>query len=206
MVLAADTEPAGDPVRRTRQGALRIAQGHLVIGQHERPGIHRLIDVDDRIHVFVVDPGQCRCRPRLVDGRGRNGEDRLTGILDQAFGEDRIVALDRAGIVDAGHIVRCQHADNTGRCLDRVQVDTRDPGVRPGAHGNVGMKHSGRFGNVVDIDGRTRRMFGRAVMHQDIVHAASDLFGCVRHVSHVPPPAVPERAWTLTRPTSRRKT
>ena len=63
-------------------------------------------------------------------GGGRDGEHRLAGEQHDAVGEDRIVVLDRADVVDAGNVGGGDHGDDARRGPHGVEVERPDPAVR----------------------------------------------------------------------------
>ena len=72
--------------------------------------------------------------------------------LDFVFGEHRIVALDRADVVDAGNISRGQNRDDAGRSAHRIEIELRDPPARGRRAADGDVQRSFRLADVVDID------------------------------------------------------
>ena len=111
MLLPADVHPAGEPARcgGDRGPGVAAAQGQRV-GDQDAAGQRRL-DIQDRRQLLVFDHGELRRLPRLLAGRGGDGEDRLTDELDEIGREQRlVVAMGRADVVLAGDVRGRQHA------------------------------------------------------------------------------------------------
>ena len=124
MILTADREPPGQPMRRALQRCRRIAAAHDLGRQHERALLERCLDAEDRRQVLVLDELLERGRARELDAFGGNREERLAAILHDPIGKDGIAGKDRADVVAGGQIARGHHRGDAGRRGHRADVES----------------------------------------------------------------------------------
>ena len=153
LLLAADIERVGDPVRRGVDRGARVAAGEMHRWQHIASGrvrLHRREDWRERLD------GQRRLRLRgcassRIARFGDHREDRLAEVLDEAVGEDRVVVDHRAAIVRAGDVGGNQHRDDAGHRLDACTIDRDQLAVRDRREAERGVQRAGELGQVVDV-------------------------------------------------------
>ena len=122
MVLAADPERAGQAVRSRRERRRTVPLTERVVGHQAVFRRQRLIDRNQRRLGIDLDLRQLH---GPASGGARFSDDRkqhLATELDGALRQNRIVALDRAAIIAAGHVGGCNHPHHAGRPYARRQV------------------------------------------------------------------------------------
>ncbi len=167
MVLAADADPAVEPVAGALQAGLDIAAGEA----GRRPDIVLLGAGGVDVELWWQRPrrrsGPARRRGGL---RGRlcgDGEERLAPVLDGAGGEDRlVVAADRADVVGAGDVGGGDHRGDARGGAHGLEVEAREPGMRALGPGHIDFEAAGRLRHVVDVDGLAGDVLRRAVVGQ----------------------------------------
>ena len=164
LLLAADADAPGQPMRRDGDRARRIAALHPLGRQHERLRADGGLGRQDRLQVLVFDDGEPGGAPRLVDRARGDGEDRLADILDERRREDRVVGDDRTIVVLARDVLRCQDGDHAGRRVHLREVDRLDARVRALAQADGGVQRSANLRDVVDIERLAADVQVRAVV------------------------------------------
>jgi len=165
LLLAADLEARREPVRRARDRRGRIAAAqvhrrHDVLGrgmgllrrQHrrQRVGAHQLARLRRRAPRRGAGLGDHR-NDRLseVAQRRADGSDRAR--LGRRAGEDRVVADERAAVVDARNVGRGDDVDHAGQRAQRVEVDGAQHAMRQRRQAERGVQRAGELGQVVGV-------------------------------------------------------
>lgn len=117
-----------------------------------------------------VEAAQARGAPGGLDTRRRDREHRLPGELDAAVREDRVVAQDRADVVDAGDVGRHDHVDDARRCAHVVEMDGAQAAVRDRRDAERGVERAARLGEVVGVRGLAGGVQRRRVVRQRRAH------------------------------------
>ena len=151
MVLPAARASPGEAVRRARERGRRVAPHDMRGRQH--PGLRGdgLVDGEDRRQRFEVEAGQLRRLARGIHGGGRDREHRLAGEQHDAIGQDRIVVLNRADVVDPRNIGGRDHRDDVRRGPHGIEVERPDAAVRNGTLAHGGVQRAARLRNVVGV-------------------------------------------------------
>ena len=114
VVLPAAAKRAAQPMRRGAYRARRISARHRLAGQDEALGGQRGVDGEDGGKLLVLDTRAQRRLARGLDAGRGDREQRLSHVLHDTVGQDRVVVHHRPAIVDAGYAVRGQHGDHAG--------------------------------------------------------------------------------------------
>ena len=164
LVLPADADLPGQTVRCRSDCRARITAHEAFGWQHERLVPERGFGGQIRLQVLVFD--YCKsCRaPRLLHGARGNGEQRLTVILNERGGKDRVVGDHGAIVVLTRDVLRGDHGDDTRRRAYLGEIDRFQPGMCPLAHPDCGVERAACLGDIVDVDRLTADMQMSAVV------------------------------------------
>ena len=134
--------------------------------EHVRRLGFRVLRRQHRRQIAVVDFRFSRGFTRCLVRRRDHGEHRLSDILDETVGEDRIVVHNRPAIVDTWD-VRCdEHVDDIGRRTHRAQVDRCEHRVCLGTQSERDMQCAGELGDIVDVGRLTRNVESRGLVRR----------------------------------------
>ena len=177
LLLAADVERAGEPVRRGVDGRPHAAFAAAAQQVHRR---HRV--AAGGMRVFGREQGRQRLdvehlRRARRGGTGRlarggdDGEHRLADVMHlgaDLAGEDRLVGDDGADGVRPRQVGGGEHGDDAGQGADGVEPHRRDAAVRHRRQAERAVQRAGELGQVVDVGGLARHMQrGRLVRPAD---------------------------------------
>ncbi len=176
VLLPADVQRTGQPARRARQCAGRVAAPVGVAFQHEMLLVQRLDHVEHRLQVFVLDHcghGGLACGFQAV---GSHGDHRLADELDLAVGQQRVAGHHGTDVQLARYVLRRDGDGHTRNLVAGAGIDADDAGVGALAHAGIDVQLIGKLQPVVDVHRLARDMLGRAV----VLDAATDAGDQVR--------------------------
>ena len=153
MFLAADAQPAFQPVRGGGDRGRRLPAPELVGRQHLGTGGQAVVHRDSRGDRIDVDPGKARRPAGRVAGLGDHREHHLPVKEDLAGGEDRVVAEGGAAVVRAGNVRGGQHRQHPGEGAHRVEVGGADGAACRGGAAGRDVHGAGGLREIVDVGG-----------------------------------------------------
>jgi hypothetical protein len=173
MLLPADAELAGDPMRRGGHRPLRVAAQDR--GRRLDVGFagKRRRDVDDRVLGLDFDDHFCSGRPRGIESVRHDHRQRLAQELDPVDGEQRLVLADRRNVVAAGNVLRPQHRHDARHGPRGFAVEPHQPAAGDPTQNQGRMQGARRFGHIVDIERLPGDVLQRAVVSSRDVDLAA---------------------------------
>ena len=169
VLLAAELEGAGEPVRRGLERLVGVAAGDHPLMALEALGGDRLRRGDQRRERLVLHHDRLGAEPGRLLGLTEHPADGVT-VEHHLVGEQRLVVLD-PGVVDPGHVGGGQHLDHPGDSVRRADVQLGDLGV-----GVRGLQRPGgqRSGQPVDQVVGVERLAGDVQRRGLVRHLQAD--------------------------------
>jgi len=170
MLLPADAQRSGQPVRALRDRGSGIAAPETVIGEHGLVARLGILDRDRRALGIDLDMRLARRAPGGVAGRRHDGEERLAVEIDLALGEHRIIAHGRGDVVGAGYVGGGEHHDDTGRLPHGAEIERGDAPARLGRHADGDMQGALGLADIVDVMRSALHVPQGRIMRQGLPH------------------------------------
>jgi hypothetical protein len=195
MLLPADAELAFQPVRRERDGGVRIASSECVVRQDGLGPFQGVLDRDAGPLGLDLHDGQPDRPAGDIAGRGDHGEDRLSEEADLAVREQRIVAEGRRHVVLAGDVGGGEDSDDAGHRTHRGDVEGDQASARFRRLADRHMERAVRLADVVDILRHPLHVLDGGIVRQGLPDMAErlrvDRLGRCVHPPTPPPAATP---------------
>jgi hypothetical protein len=164
MLLAADAELGGEPVRRGLQRRIGIAaqdgRRRLDIGLLGE----RRLDIEDRLGRLDVELRALGAGARRIERMRHHHGQRLAGMFNLVLGEQRLLLAGTGDVVEAGNVARGEHGDHAGRRGRHRQVELPQAPAGDRTQHQRRMQRAGRLGDVVDIERLAGDVLQRTVM------------------------------------------
>ena len=164
MLLSADAEFGGEPMRRAGQRRLRIAAYDRGRRLHVGFAGERRRDIEDRLLGLDLHDDLFGGRPRCIEGLRDDHRQGLAGELDPVDGEQRLVLADRRDVVAAGNVLGAQHRDHARHCRRGGEIGLHESSAGDLAQHQGRMQRARRLGHVVDIERLPGDVLQRAVV------------------------------------------
>ena len=166
LVLTAELESPLDAVLRRGQCLARIAALQFLRRQDKTLLLDGRDRIQDRLEFLIVEFRQRNRLSRLFHRSGRDGENRLSRILDSVFREYGLVFDDRADVVLARDIAREANVDDARCRRYGLQVDVQQVCARLRTHAYREMQQAVRFRQIVGVDRCSRDVQVSTIVRQ----------------------------------------
>ena len=151
VLLTTHVDLTLETVRCRGQRLVRVAALLGMTGAHKEGCIQGFLRTEHRMQWLILDLGQSRRLTGSGMAGRRHGKDRLTNMLDQLTGQDRVAGENRADIGMAGHIGEGDHRHHTGIGAYRAQIHAGDTRVRLFAVADRRVQQTFRLTQIIDI-------------------------------------------------------
>ncbi len=175
VFLPANMKRALYAVRRTGQRRLDVAALVDMGLLHKTALQQSLFYIQQRGQYLILDHRRHRALSGRIRRVGQHGNNNLPNIFDAVLSQQRVAGLQRADIVDAGHVLPGEDADDTGNVVARLDINVSDTGMGMIAQARTEMQQTGLLRFVIDIYRLAGHVFIGAFMLIAAPHAAADV-------------------------------
>ncbi len=172
LLLTADVQLAFQLMPGALEGGFDVAACQVHRRHHEGLRLARRLRREDCWQFFVFDLRLAGSAAGVVVRVRDHDENGLADILNQSFGQNRVVVDDGAAVVGARDILVRIHGHHARRCFHRIEIHRQNIGVCLGRGAQRGMQRALRLRDVVSVGS-----FAQNMQHRRFVFVRLPDFG-----------------------------